>query len=266
MNTPSRPSVLPVVVSLSLVLLLILVLLLVLPARQAVSPSQSWQFFADRKSSFFSVRSFDRYAGDLLELRNIAFPLMGGLNRFLFALEYVVDHELTKTDLNEFLGRDFTLQLGPKFLLVTRTRKEYNVFMYLDIKDDPVVPWGRAVVRRKVLKPLGTTLYYSFLQDYLVVADDLGTLKSFLKRGFKPAARRRWPSAVREGLDGASFIAGHSGGRGPFALLFGARPWLLFGPALNSLKLFARDGSQDTDFDRGSVVFFNIDPSVVGPA
>jgi hypothetical protein len=138
--------------------------------------------------------------------------------------------------------------------------------MYLNIKDDPVVPWGRAVIRTKVLKPLDMILYYSFLQDYCIVTDDLSYLKSFLTRRIKPVTRRRWPSAVREGLDEASFIASHSGGRNAFALFFGVRPFLLFGPALNSLKLYVKGGTPNTDFDRGSLVFFNIDPAVFGSA
>jgi len=259
-----RRSIIPLIVV--LMLTAVLVILILLSGRQTAAPGLSWRFFTDYKSSFVSVRGFDRYIGDLLELRNVSLPVMNELNRLLYGVEYAADHDLTRTDFDEFLGRDFTIQFSPRFLLVTRTRKEYNVFLNLNIKDDPAVPWRRAVIHKKILKPLDAELYYSFLPDYLVVSDDLAYLKSFLKRGVKAVSRRRWPSAVREGLDASSLIVGHSGGRSVFSLLFGYRPYLLFGPELNSMKLYVKGYSPDTAFDRGSLVFFNVDPEIFGVA
>jgi hypothetical protein len=213
----------------------------------APKPAQSaLDFIPPGRTFFVSVRGGKDFADAVAVLRRQKLPFIGFLNRYLFALEYVLDHKLDTRDVSELCGEDVAVQFFPRFLLVTKTRREYNVFFYLDIKNDSESRHSGVSLRSKFIAPLGKTVHYTFFGDWLVASDDPRYLVSVLKH----RGRRRF-SAGPETLSSGRVFLGWAGlpGRSVAGLseipraFFRMQSGLICGPSLSSLLLFPRNES-----------------------
>lgn len=183
-------------------------------------------------------------------LRTRAWPLVGRLNREVYRLEYAAAHRLTEMDWRELVGEEVLVRFWPRFLLVARTKRSYNVFFNLRIRDDAEVRSGGVVYRTKPLPPDGRGVCYAFDRDWLVVADDVRELVRAIRR----AGRRVFPVS-RQVLEGTRVVFGWSGlpRRGGEELealratFGGRREGVVCGSSLASLRLYPEG-------DEGSVV------------
>lgn len=206
-------------------------------------PASALDYLPPGRCVFVAVRGAGDYLGWAGVVRGRPLPLVGRLNRLLYALEYAVDRRLTEEDLRELAGEDVLVRLWPRFLLVTRTKRSYNVFFRLRIREDTEARRGRLVYRTKVLPPDGRPLHYVFDRDWLVVADDPRELVRALRR----VGRRRFP-AGESVLRNSRFVLGWSGlprrGGQEMEVLRetfgGRREGLVCGPSLGALRLYPK--------------------------
>jgi hypothetical protein len=234
------------------VLLLTLVFIL-FPAKPAVPPEYSSLYLDGKRSLFLSLRDFRTMSAAADELRKTALPGVGSVNRFLYIVEYALDHRMSVQDLNDVLGNDFTLQLRPYPLLIARTRREYNFFYYVKTGNDRAVPYRGFTIRVKELGPATPRLYYAFTDTYLFVTDNLRNLKRALMMHpvnflLKTSSPRSFRYLLYDSMPGDALD-----------LLSLYKPLRIHGNSLSSLVSQGRRSDDASVFDPEAAAFCNLD-------
>ena len=133
-----------------------------------------------KKTLFFSARNFNLYIPLLRQLRNTTLPFIGAVNKFLYSVEYEVNHKLTKNDFEQLLGKDFTIQFQPYPLFIARVDSKDSVFFFLKVKNDKRMNYKGFDIKKRDFQTMPLTLYYVFAGDFLFVSAHLKTIKRIL--------------------------------------------------------------------------------------
>jgi hypothetical protein len=229
-----------------------LVLILILSSGRSLPEKRfSCEYLYGKPSYFISIKDLRKDSALLSSLRLVSFPMTGKINAWLYPLEYVLDHNLTPVDISDLLGSDFTLQIRPKFLLITRTKREFNFFYYVRIRSDPEIRYRGFVISVKSIHQTGRTIYYTFTPGYLFITEDLRTMKR--------ALTARYPQKPQAAGTESRFMIHDTIGKSGLGVLFRTRPIILYGDSLNDLSLKRTLVRENTFFDSTAQCQFNLD-------
>ncbi len=214
-----------------------------------VSVQHSCNYMAGGNTTYLSFKGLKEYSGDLVEIRKTEAPIISTVNFYLTAIEYQVKHNLTRQDFDELLGDDFSIQMEPQFLLISRCRKEFNVFFYLDTNPDPVIQSKPYMIKAKEVLILKKKIYYAFAHGFFFASDDLHLLKRSI---------HRLPSGNKKVSNAARFIIHDGRKNGIFHLFFSGGAFDIWGNNANALSFIGNFKQNSSSFDENNLVWCNV--------
>jgi len=187
-----------------------------------------------KKTLFFSARDFNLYIPLLRQLRNTTLPFIGAANNFLYSVEYEANHKLTKNDLEQLLGKDFTIQFKPHLLFIAKVDPKDSVFFFLKIKNDKSMNYKGFDIKKRDFQTMPLTLYYVFAGDFLFVSAHLKTIKRILSGYVNKYNKIPKSSFVLYNSDKTSF----------FQSWLNSPVQIVYGNLLSSLQTPAKENGQ----------------------